>query len=158
MAGDDGSIGSVQCKEGRGRPATQGRREPTIVSRSASGGQAMRPYARPILGIAILLALAAGPSRARAQGYAAVPRQAPVVTYSYAQPRAYYVQPRTYYVQPRAYYAPAPTYYAPAPRTRPLLRVRKYSDRDTAAYKYILVDPSNPHWTFDYNEWIAHNF
>jgi hypothetical protein len=105
----------------------------------------MRPTARLALGIVTLLALGVGPTRVRAQGYAPGPRP----TY-YVQPRTYYVQPRTYYAQPRTYYA--------QPRTGRLLRVRKYSDRDTAAYKYILVDPNNRHWTFDYNDWIAHNF
>ncbi len=71
-----------------------------------------------------------------------------------AQAPAYYAQPRAYYVQPR----PAATYYAPAPPRPGLLRVRKYSDRNATPYKTILVDPNNPHWTFDTNEWMAHNF
>ena len=125
----------------------------------------MRPPARLSLGIVALLALGVGPPQARAQGYIYPARPAYVAptTYSYA-PRpqvaaapaaTYYVRPRTYYVQPRTYYV-QPQTYSTAPQRRGLLRVRKYSD--SSAYPYVLVDPNNPHWTFDYNEWMAHNF
>jgi hypothetical protein len=122
----------------------------------------MRPPARLALGIIALSACVGVASpRASAQGYAPGPRPA------YVAPRAYYYVPQarpavvapapTYtYVQPRTYYVQPRTYYAPAPRTGGLLRVRKYYD--SSAYPYILVDPNNPHWTFDYNQWMAHNF
>ena len=69
-----------------------------------------------------------------------------------------YVQRPLYHAYPPAVYAPPQAAYAPAPRPRRLFRVRKYSDRDTAAYNDILVDPGNPHWTFDPNQWIANNY
>ena len=98
--------------------------------------------------IVALLALAAGPPRARAQGYVAAPRAAYVVP----APR-YYVQPRTYYVPAQR----APSYVA-VPQRRGLLRVRKNSVTNTTYRDYILVDPNNRHWTFDYDDWMAHNF
>jgi hypothetical protein len=81
-------------------------------------------------------------SSATAQNYVVAPARpavvAPAPTYSYP--------------------APDRTHDAPAPRPRRLLRVRKYSNRDTAAYKTILVDPNNRHWTFDPNEWARFNY
>jgi hypothetical protein len=98
--------------------------------------------------IVALLALAAGLPRARAQGYVVAPR----ATYAAPAPR-YYVQPRTYYVPAQ----PAPSYVA-VPQRRGLLRVRKYPITNTTYRDYILVDPNNRHWTFDYDQWMAHNF
>ncbi|HEY2157179.1 MAG TPA: hypothetical protein VGH33_16245 [Isosphaeraceae bacterium] len=126
----------------------------------------MRPPARLALGAVALIAIAIGPPGARAQGYAPGPRPtyaAPGTSYSsyyYApQPRAaapaptYYVQPRAYYVQPRT----TTTYYT-VPRRRGLLRAPKFPVTNTNYRNYILVDPNNPHWTFDYDDWMAHNF
>jgi hypothetical protein len=117
----------------------------------------MRPPAHLALGTVALLAFGIGPTSARAQGYAPGPRptytaQAPAPTY-YVQPRAYYVQPRTYTVQPQS-----TRYYYTAPRRRGLLRMRKYPASNTNYTNYVLVDPNNPHWTFDYDDWMAHNF
>jgi hypothetical protein len=121
----------------------------------------MRPSACLAAGV-VLLAFEAGSPRAQAQGYtyAARPAVAAGGTYYYAPRRrattpapTYYVQPRTYYVQPR------PTgYYYTAPQPRGLLRVRKYPVSNTTYSNYILVDPNNRHWTFDYDQWMAHNF
>ncbi len=124
----------------------------------------MRPPARLALGI-VSLALAFGPTSARAQGYAPGPRPTygPGIGYTsyYNAPRQGAVAPaRTYYAPPRTYYVqPQPTrYYYAAPRRRGLLRVRKYPASNTNYTNYVLVDPNNPHWTFDYDDWMAHNF
>lgn len=123
----------------------------------------MRPAARLALGIGALLGSGIGLPRAEAQAYSPGRPMYYVQqpTYTYApQPRVvapaptYYAQPRAYYVQPQP--APAATYYAAPARPRGLFRVRKY--RDSSAYPYVLVDPNNRHWTFDYNQWMAHNF
>ncbi len=118
----------------------------------------MRPPARFALGTFALLALGIGPTRAQAQNYTYAPRPATAApgTYYYAprpQAATTYVRPRTYIAQPQA-----TRYYDPSPQRRGLLRVRKYPITNTTYSRYILVDPNNPHWTFDYDDWMAHNF
>lgn len=119
----------------------------------------MRPPARLILGIGALIACGVAPPRTRAQGYVPPARRAGAPgTYDYVpQSAATHAAPTiAYSVPPRTYYARPPAARVTPLRPRGLLRVRKY--RDSIAYPYVLVDPNNPHWTFDYNQWMAHNF